>query len=906
MGDSRSLSPSPPLSSSEGEISSGDEGAKRAPRSTNTNKAEAPVINMSARNAPKNKIEKAELSMHMLSTDKYYHFRDDDGVVRHFPGERSRSRSPWRQGKPTRHDLKNRSRSPWRVNKASGGKERSRSRSPWRANKPSGGEKRRREDDHYNRKDGSDPRRFKVHYEDSGRPGSRQKYSDSDRPQSARSTPSYEDRRGRRPSRSYNPRQERGRPRERSRSPFRHNKNSAYGQKGNRQQGAARWDSHSYGFAGQQKTWGQRPKGDVPSVHQSEYIPDSSHEQKHAKIKMSLSQHSSSKAEEPVKHESVKSYYPPGARTDGVRSNVEHKEQSNEQVEDTSEPQRQLSDAEIIEERRKRREAIKAKHKTNPPLLVQALEQNSTSAPPTPLRDSSGVPSEQQSPPSSMDSPQTPQAYSPPDSPAAFTVNNDEDLVDRRAADEEAHEDEGPSAADYDPNLDMEEDRPDHKRQELQAPATQNGAINEPEKEQKSASKQPKEYDMFAEDDDYDMFAPEDATTQAGAGGIKQARALDASMLDNWDYPDGHYRIIIGELLNDRYAVVQQIGKGTFATVVRAQDTRTGNFVAVKIACNNETMYKAGEKEMDMLSLLNKNDPEDKKHIIQLLGHFNHKGHLCLVFENLSDDLREILKKFGRNVGINLKAIRAYAQQLFLSLSHLKKCQILHADLKPDNILVSEKRSLLKICDLGTASFAEDAEVTPYLVSRFYRAPEVILGMPFDYAIDMWSIGCTLFELYTGRICFAGADNNQMLRAIQECRGKLPIRMLKRSTLADKHFDIDGNFYSQERDKNTGKATIRQILLHKTAPGKDLRARLGFNTKGMQPEEAREHATFVDLMEKCLQLDPARRITPSDALRHNFIVHAATVPQVQKVKPALKVPMKVPSKKAYGLFQGEC
>ena len=122
-----------------------------------------------------------------------------------------------------------------------------------------------------------------------------------------------------------------------------------------------------------------------------------------------------------------------------------------------------------------------------------------------------------------------------------------------------------------------------------------------------------------------------------------------------------------------------------------------------------------------------------------------------MVFENLSINLREVLKKFGRDVGINMKAVRSYAQQMFLGLSLLRKCNILHADLKPDNILINDARSLLKICDLGSAADASEGGITPYLVSRFYRAPEIILGVPYDFAIDMWSIGCTLFELATGR-----------------------------------------------------------------------------------------------------------------------------------------------------------
>ena len=171
-----------------------------------------------------------------------------------------------------------------------------------------------------------------------------------------------------------------------------------------------------------------------------------------------------------------------------------------------------------------------------------------------------------------------------------------------------------------------------------------------------------------------------------------------------------------------------------------------------------------------------------------------------------------MLKKFGRDIGINLKAIRAYAQQMFLGLTLLRKCKILHADLKPDNILVNEARNMLKICDLGSASLESENEITPYLVSRFYRAPEIILGLPYDFAIDMWSIGCTLFELYTGKILFTGRSNNQMLRTIMDCCGKFPQKMLRKAEaeFAVLHFDLSKQhlpFRSVERDKVTGKVS---------------------------------------------------------------------------------------------------
>jgi len=228
-----------------------------------------------------------------------------------------------------------------------------------------------------------------------------------------------------------------------------------------------------------------------------------------------------------------------------------------------------------------------------------------------------------------------------------------------------------------------------------------------------------------------------------------------------------------------------------------------------------------------------------------------------------------VLKRFGRDVGLNLRAIRAYGQQMFLGLSLLRKCSILHADLKPDNLLVNEQRNVLKICDLGSASPASENEITPYLVSRFYRAPEIILGLPYDYAIDVWSIGCTLYELYTGKILFTGRNNNQMLRSIMECRGKFPPKLLRRGSLTHLHFDDLLNFLSTEEDKITGRVVTRMLDFKK--PTRDLKARLiGKGSKGLADSETKDLTSFVDLLDRCLNLNPEKRCTTAEALRHPF------------------------------------
>ncbi|KAI5805526.1 kinase-like domain-containing protein [Peziza echinospora] len=552
-----------------------------------------------------------------------------------------------------------------------------------------------------------------------------------------------------------------------------------------------------------------------------------------------------------------------------------------------------IDEAKLIEERRKKREAIKAKYRgQSTPLLVSALsiDQSVPNSPavadsPVSLKATEGSPStEKPNPIEGSVSVNTPRA----DSPATF------DLVKDDASGSKIEgEEEGPSAADYDPVMDMEEDK---KRQEQHGHhgEVSSGSYDEtqtntrdvlvPEHIMQDVEKPVEEeegkdddFDMFADEDDDDMFAEESTKPKKRTQNdpakavpvIAQAKQLDASMLDNWDDTEGYYRVILGELLDGRYHVQANLGKGMFSGVVRAMDTKLQKLVAIKIIRNNETMKKAGMKEIEIIKKLNTADPEDRKHLVRLERYFEHKSHLCLVFEHLSINLREVLKKFGRDVGISLKAVRAYAHQMFLGLALMRKANILHADLKPDNLLVNEGRNILKICDLGSASDASENEITPYLVSRYYRAPEIILGMPYDFAIDVWSIGCTLYELYTGKILFTGRTNNQMLRSMMECRGKFSHKLLRKGQFTNLHFDDMLNFRSVEKDKITGRDIVKLLNFHK--PTRELRSRLLSSTSNIPEAEMKELGLFVDLLEKCLNLNPEKRCTPAEALKHPFI-----------------------------------
>ena len=271
-----------------------------------------------------------------------------------------------------------------------------------------------------------------------------------------------------------------------------------------------------------------------------------------------------------------------------------------------------------------------------------------------------------------------------------------------------------------------------------------------------------------------------------GAHGVLEGE--DPHLQSNWDDGEGYYKARIGELVGERFQILGVVGKGVFSTVLKCVDLRAGDGttnVAVKMIRNNDTMRKAAEKEKSILLSIAEHDPENKKFCVRLLTHLEYRNHVALVFEYQSMNLRETLKKFGKDVGINIGAVRMYGRQLFVALKHLMDLGVVHADIKLDNILCSadlkqvrhstplhntlphvillfslyQPLLQVKLCDFGSA-FREtdtDNDPTPYLVSRFYRAPEIILGLqckPLFHPTDACVFPASHFALYVGYILY--------------------------------------------------------------------------------------------------------------------------------------------------------
>ncbi|KAF4777606.1 hypothetical protein HER10_EVM0004569 [Colletotrichum scovillei] len=774
-----------------------------------------------------------------------------------------------------------------------------RSRSP----PPPRGFKRARDERDYAGGGRQETRRFRVHYEDGARDDyrrSRVSYEDLDRPPSRGSNTSYDgrDRNRSRERDAYRDR-DRERDRERDRYPDKRQRNrtrSPYrpprGERGGREDHYARdggRDRLTDSFRGLKyddnrdrnaRNGGAAPNGVAVGM-------DSRVSRQDAKPVKDSADRETSAASRSRGQASVSP--PPSKRTRFLLTPDDSAPQVVEPDHSYDEPEEPMvidEEAEI-ERRRRRRDELLAKSSSATPLLIHALHATDKSAIPSPAREST--------PTAEIGTPGTDIASPARDgsSPGAIDIVNESDLMNTHGGGD-ATEEDGPSAADYDPTADMKEDE---RRDEMrhgnvgvhgEAPDTKNETQPQDQPQEAPAKKSSEDdddddFDMFAEDFDDEKYAAPNPVKVAVVDESKASPALaptNGAILEG-DDKDGYYKLRIGEILNGRYQVQSALGKGMFSGVARAVDITNKKLVAVKIMRNNDALRKGGFTEIAILQKLNDADPENRKHIVKFERHFDHKGHLCMAFENLSLNLREVLKKFGNNVGINLGATRAYAHQIFIGLAHMRKCSIIHADLKPDNILVNESRNVLKICDLGTGIDKSDAatahnEITPYLVSRFYRAPEIILGMPYDYSIDMWSIGATLYELYTGKILFAGDSNNQMLKAIMEIRGKITPKLYKRGQLSAMHFDEMGNFVSMERDKALGKTTARVLPVVK--PTRDLRTRLFAASAGMNDAETRDLNHFVDLLEHCLTLNPEKRIKPADALKHPFFTAKASAP----------------------------
>ncbi|XP_057788720.1 uncharacterized protein LOC131005701 isoform X2 [Salvia miltiorrhiza] len=221
---------------------------------------------------------------------------------------------------------------------------------------------------------------------------------------------------------------------------------------------------------------------------------------------------------------------------------------------------------------------------------------------------------------------------------------------------------------------------------------------------------------------------------------------------ENKEFP-----IVLNSVIAGRYYVTEILGSAAFSRVVQAHDLYSGIDVCLKIIKNDKDFFDQSLDEIKLLKFVNKNDPADEHHILRLYDYFYHQEHLFIVTELLRANLYEF-QKYNRESGaeayFTMHRLQVIIRQCLEALVYLHDLGIVHCDLKPENILIkSYRRCEIKVIDLGSSCFQTDSPLSLYVQSRSYRAPEVMLGLPYDQKIDLWSVGCILAELYSGEVC---------------------------------------------------------------------------------------------------------------------------------------------------------
>ncbi|KAK6147370.1 hypothetical protein DH2020_018282 [Rehmannia glutinosa] len=280
------------------------------------------------------------------------------------------------------------------------------------------------------------------------------------------------------------------------------------------------------------------------------------------------------------------------------------------------------------------------------------------------------------------------------------------------------------------------------------------------------------------------------------------------------------------ELLNDdhsyqsQYELLNVISKGAYGIVYRAQDMNTGEIVAVKHEFHG--LSRQTLREINILKSLPRHPS-----IVQFKDTIVEDCDcVFVVMEYMENDLQRLMNvKKSRH--FTLSEVKCLMKQLLEGLAFLHENGVMHRDLKPSNILINQVRGELKICDFGLSRHFGKASgsYTPGLVTLWYRAPELLLGVKeYSCAIDMWSVGCIMAELLLKEVLFRGNSEIQQLESI---------------------YMLIGRPYNHELRLKFATATY-------------------FNGAPLLTEHG------FDLLDKLLAHDPRKRITARAALDHNW------------------------------------
>jgi serine/threonine protein kinase len=373
-----------------------------------------------------------------------------------------------------------------------------------------------------------------------------------------------------------------------------------------------------------------------------------------------------------------------------------------------------------------------------------------------------------------------------------------------------------------------------------------------------------------------------------------------------------------GNVVAGQYLVEGVLGSAAFSTAYKCTDLNSEedssgcqDLVCLKVIKNTKDFFDQSLDEIKILELLRQTGKCNENFIVEMKTFFYHREHLIIVTELLRQNLFEFGKFIldsGEEPYFTITRLSYITWQCLIALNFVHDLGLVHSDVKPENILLaSYSRAQAKLIDFGSSCYLTDRQ-SSYIQSRSYRAPEVVLGLPYDGRIDIWSLGCVVAEMFTGEVTFQNDSIVSMLSRIEAICGPFPRHMIAQGRQSSRFFTkcgllfekvtrdnaVNNESYSGESSNEEGeklKAAHIDIFQPKRTT---LAARLGlppdliekFDSGKPLGRDDKQKALFVDLVRKLLTIDPESRPTAAEALEHPAMLYAATLTEAEIKYPS--------------------